>query len=172
MLNTMKMGMVGALTFVVMTGCGRAAQQPEPPAPATEGEDEDEVAMGYDSRPADQATGSVASYVPTESQKRVARVGDMLVGRIPGLEVQRLPNGDYTLRIRGPSTLIGGTADEEPLLVVDGTPVPKGSLSSTLSALQPRDIDRIDVLRDASTTAVYGMRGANGVIVITTKRPR
>jgi iron complex outermembrane receptor protein len=116
--------------------------------------------------------GAVTTFIPTAADARVARVGDMLIGRVPGLEVRRLPNGSYTLRIRGPRTLRGSVEDEEPLLVLDGTPMPKGSLSATLNTLAPHDIARIDVLRDASATGVYGSRGANGVIVITTKRPR
>ena len=56
--------------------------------------------------------------------------------------------------------------------MLDGTPVPKGMLSAALNTLAPHDIARIDVLRDASSTSIYGLRGANGVIVVTTKRPR
>lgn len=167
MSNILKTGMVGAFTAAVSFGCGGSGSQPaEAPEP------ENQVETGYSTQPREEATGSVTTFVPTEQQKRVARVGDMLFGRVPGLEVRRLPNGDYTLRVRGPGTLIGSGVDEEPLLVVDGTPVPKGSMSSMLSALQPRDVERIDVLKDASSTAVYGVRGANGVIVITTRRPR
>jgi TonB-dependent SusC/RagA subfamily outer membrane receptor len=114
--------------------------------------------------------GAVTTFIPTEADARVARVGDMLIGRVPGLEVRRLPNGSYTLRIRGPRTLRGSAQDEEPLLVVDGTPVPQGSLSAMLNSIAPHDVARIDVLRDASATSVYGLRGGNGVIVITTKR--
>lgn len=158
----MKTGIICVLAVAVMAGCGRA--RPEAPAP------EDEVAAGYGSQP--KAMGAVTTYIPTEADARVARVGDMLIGRVPGLEVRRLPNGSYTLRIRGPRTLRGSVADEEPLLVLDGTPLPKGSLSSMLNSLAPHDIARIDVLRDASVTSIYGSRGANGVIVITTKRPR
>ncbi len=155
----MKTGIICVLAVAVMGGCGTAGSQgPEAPAPG--------------SQPKTQTMGAVTTFIPTEADARVARVGDMLIGRVPGLEVRRLPNGSYSLRIRGPRTLMGSVADEEPLLVLDGTPLPRGSLSSTLNSLAPHDIARIDVLRDASTTSVYGSRGANGVIVITTKRPR
>ncbi len=161
----MKTGIICVLAVAVTAGCGRAGSQgPEAPAP------EDEVAAGYGSQP--KAMGAVTTYIPTEADARVARVGDMLIGRVAGLEVRRLPNGSYTLRIRGPRTLRGSVADEEPLLVLDGTPMPKGSLSAALNSIAPHDVARIDVLRDASATGVYGSRGANGVIVITTKRPR
>ena len=159
----MKIGIICSLAVAVMAGCGRAASPPrEAPAP------EDEPR----NRPMETTTGSVSTYVPTEADARVARLGDMLMGRVPGLEVRRLPNGNYTLRIRGPRTLRGSVADEEPLLVLDGTPVPSGSLSTVLNTLAPKDIARVDVLRDASSTSIYGLRGANGVVVVTTKRPR
>ena len=64
------------------------------------------------------------------------------------------------------------TVQEVFLHKVDGTPVPKGWLSSTLNTLSPHNIARIEVLRDASVTSIYGLRGANGVVLITTKLPR
>ncbi len=163
----MKTGIICVLAVAVMAGCGRAGSQvPEAPAP------DDEVAADDGSQSRTQPLGAVTTYIPTEAQARVARLGDMLIGRVPGLEVRRLANGGYTLRIRGPRTLRGSLADEEPLLVLDGTPVPKGMLSAALNTLAPHNIARIDVLRDASSTSIYGLRGANGVIVVTTKRPR
>ncbi len=163
----MKTGIISVLAVAVMAGCGQAGSQvPEAPAP------EDEVAAGDGSRPERQAMGAVTTFIPTEADARVSRVGDMLIGRVPGLEVRRLPNGSYSLRIRGPRTLRGSVEDEEPLLVVDGTPVPKGWLSSMLNTLSPHNIARIEILRDASVTSIYGLRGANGVVLITTKLPR
>ena len=153
----MKTGIICVFAVAVTAGCGQAGSQgPEAPAPGSQ----------------PKAMGAVTTYIPTEAHARVARVGDMLIGRVPGLEVLRLPNGSYSLRIRGPRTLRGSVADEEPLLVLDGTPLPRGSLSAALNTLSPHDIARIDVLRDVSATSIYGSRGANGVIVITTKRPR
>jgi len=163
----MKSGIICVLAVGLMVACGRAgSEEPEAPAP------EAEVAADSGAQSRNQPMGAVTTFVPTEADKRVARLGDMLIGRVPGLEVRRLGNGSYTLRIRGPRTLRGSVVDEEPLLVLDGTPIPKGSLSSTLNVLVPHDIARIDVLRDASSTSIYGLRGANGVIVVTTKRPR
>jgi len=86
--------------------------------------------------------------------------------------VVRLSGGSYTLRIRGPSSLRGTLAGEEPLLVIDDVPVSLGSLSNALAGIAPQDVARIDVLKDAGSTAIYGVRGANGVIIITTKRAR
>jgi len=114
-----------------------------------------------------QATGAVSTFNPTDEEKRVSRVEDMLIGRFPGLEVVRLANGNYTLRIRGPGSF---QANEEPLLVIDGTPIPPGQLGNALAGLSPHDIAQIDVLKDAGAAAIYGIRGGNGVIVITTNR--
>ena len=72
------------------------------------------------------------------------------------------PSSDQTIRIRGINSI---TADSEPLVVVDGF------IGGSLKALNPADIQSIEVLKDASATAVYGSRGANGVILVTTKTP-
>jgi TonB-dependent SusC/RagA subfamily outer membrane receptor len=90
----------------------------------------------------------------------------MLMDRFPGVEVRRTANGGVSIRIRGPASFYGNT---EPLLVVDGTPIVQGS--SGFSWLNPHDIATITVLKNPTDTAIYGLRGANGVIVITTMRP-
>jgi iron complex outermembrane receptor protein len=92
---------------------------------------------------------------------------EVWLNRVPGLEVLHLPNGDFTLRIHGPSSFSMGS---EPLIVLDGSPLPPGGLHGALGAIDPMDIAHIDVLKDAGSTAIYGSRGGNGVIVITTKR--
>ena len=113
----------------------------------------------------------MSSYIPTEADARIARVETMLQGHIPGLEV--IPQvGGFTLQIRGFKTLRQAGGDDEPLLVIDDITVPAGSLASALAGIAPHDVARIDVLKDAGATAVYGSRGANGVIIITTKRFR
>ena len=83
-----------------------------------------------------------------------------------------LRDGTYTLRIRGSHGLRGSITEDEPLLVIDDIPTLPGALGPVLASLAPSDIQRIDVLKDASATAVYGLRGGNGVIIITTKRAR
>src|SRR6266478_958782 len=111
------------------------------------------------------ASGAVSSYIPTEADARIARLETMLEGHIPGLEV--IPHGSgFTLRIRGFRTLRQRGGDDEPLLVIDDITVPAGSLGSALAGIAPHDVGRIDILKDAGTTAVYGSRGANGVIII------
>jgi TonB-dependent SusC/RagA subfamily outer membrane receptor len=153
---------VALLAACAPVGTQRAAV----PAP------DDEVSVGYGTRSRVLITGAVTSFTPTESDARVGRVEDLLVGRVPGLEVVHLANGRYTLRIRGARSLRGGAAQDEPLLVVDNVPATLGSLSSTLAGISPRDVARIDVLKDAGATSIYGVRGGNGVIIITTKRFR
>lgn len=120
----------------------------------------------------DYSTAAVTSIVPTEADARAPRVEMMLIGRVPGLQVFPAGNGNYTLSIRGRHGLRGNPVDDEPLLVIDGVPAPQGSVATTLGGIAPRDVARIDVLKDASATGLYGARGGNGVIVITTKRGR
>jgi TonB-dependent SusC/RagA subfamily outer membrane receptor len=112
-------------------------------------------------------TGAVTTVVPTESDARVTRVEELLLG-VPGLEVTRLASGNYRIRIRGHRSIRGNPTDDDPLVVIDGVPASSGP--AALADLSPRDVAQIDVLKDAGATGRYGSRGANGVIVITTKR--
>jgi TonB-dependent SusC/RagA subfamily outer membrane receptor len=90
----------------------------------------------------------------------------LLLARVPGLTVARAADGHAILHLRGETTIMG---DEEPLIVVNGLPLGP-SASGNLSAINPQDIESIQVLRDAATTSIYGIRGANGVILIRTKQ--
>ncbi len=90
----------------------------------------------------------------------------LLVTRIPGLSLSRAVDGHLVIHIRGTSTLVG---NEEPLFVVNGIPLDT-PIGGNLSSINPRDVESITVLRDAASTAMYGIRGANGVIVIKTKQ--
>jgi len=88
----------------------------------------------------------------------------LLQGKVAGLEVSRGsgdPNGSYTILLRGVSTAIG---NPQPLIVIDGIP------SLDLNTIDPNDIDAIDVLKDGSASAIYGTRGSNGVLLVTTKK--
>jgi TonB-dependent SusC/RagA subfamily outer membrane receptor len=118
---------------------------------------------------ADQ-TGAVTSLSDSAlGDLHVDSVEELLQGRVAGLQVVHLPNGDISLRIRGGNvSLLGEPA--EPLVVIDGMPVAPGQLTRALRSLNPRDIAGIEVLKDISSTSSYGMAGANGVILITTKR--
>ena len=96
----------------------------------------------------------------------VYQVEQLLAGRVPGVQVIRGAGGGFSLRIRGINTLYGGT---EPLYVVDGMPV-QTIPGRGLDWLNPSDIETIEILKDASSLSQYGVRGANGVVVITTRR--
>ncbi len=88
----------------------------------------------------------------------------LMAGRLPGVTVYRAPGGGVIVRMGGPTSFY---SDQSPLFVVDGVPV-EGS-RNTLSWLDPHEVESIQALRDPSQTAIYGVRGANGVIVIKTK---
>ena len=96
---------------------------------------------------------------------RVVRAEELLVGRFAGVEVIPLPGGGVSVRIRGATSVSLST---EPLYVVDGMPI-HAEPGGALKWLAPRDIAKIEVLKDIGSTAFYGVRGANGVILITTK---
>jgi TonB-dependent starch-binding outer membrane protein SusC len=125
------------------------------------------VQVGYAREWRGNVTGSVSSLSGEElDNQRVARVEELLQDRVAGLMITRRPNGSFTVRIRGGRSLIG---NDEPLVVIDGSPVSAQSVSLALSGLSPQNVERIDVLKDAGSTAAYGSRGANGVILITTR---
>jgi TonB-dependent SusC/RagA subfamily outer membrane receptor len=93
----------------------------------------------------------------------------VLQARAPGVVVGRSPEGNLTLRIRGGSSSLYG--NNAPLYIVDGVPFTPGS-DGGLSGINPYDIESIRVLKDAADITMYGVRGANGVIVIKTKKYR
>jgi len=152
------------LAVMFLAGCALTGP-PRTQAPAPE----DEVSVGYGTQPKGRVTGAVTSISPTDADGRVLRLVDVLEARVPGLEVIRLPGETYSLRIRGARSSGPNPTDDEPLLVIDDLPVPRGSLSATLAGLAVRDVARIDVLKDGAATSVYGFRGTGGVIIITTK---
>jgi iron complex outermembrane receptor protein len=92
---------------------------------------------------------------------------EALAGRVAGVTVTRTPDG-IAVRIRGASSIHGNT---EPLYVLDGIPIEPGP-GGSLSGISPYDIESISVLKNPADVAMYGVRGANGVIVIKTKKPR
>lgn len=94
-------------------------------------------------------------------------VENLLMARFPGVEVSRSRSGALMIRIRGTTTLLGSN---EPLYVLDGVPILSGP-DGGLTGINPYDIESIEVLKDPASTAMYGVRGANGVILIKTKRP-
>jgi len=142
------------------------------------------VVTGYGSQRRSDLTGSVASVKGNDISITPVPTFDVaLQGRAAGVSVVNTssePGGGSTIRIRGSNSISG---NNEPLIVLDGYPLPSGGEASTsgigsvrvvpsnpLSFINPNDIASIDVLKDAASTAIYGSRGANGVIVITTKK--
>jgi TonB-linked SusC/RagA family outer membrane protein len=131
------------------------------------------VVVGYGEQKAPTVTGAVG-VISGKSlvQTPVANVTQMLVGRTAGISsVQNSGEpglNTTTIRIRGVATLNG----QDPLVVIDGIQQPAEQPFTILNAMDPNEIDNISILKDASSTAVFGIRGANGVIIVTTKRGR
>ena len=126
---------------------------------------EEVVVVGYGTQRAEAVTGSVAS-ISGETLREVpaANISQALQGRLPGVQISQTssqPGATTQIRIRGTRSL---TASNDPLIVLDGIPFP-GSIGD----INPNDIQSVDILKDASATAIYGSRGANGVVLVTTK---
>lgn len=123
------------------------------------------VVVGYGTQKKSSITGSVSKLENTNlDENTVSRVDKALQGRIAGLQIQNVSSevGEAPqIRIRGLGSI---SASSDPLVVVDGFPVQNG-----LEFINPSTIESIEVLKDASSTAIYGSRGANGVIIVTTK---
>ena len=125
------------------------------------------VVVGYGVQRKSDLTGAVASVKAADALKNTptGNVSDALQGRMAGVSVlsgSGNPTEDNTIRVRGINSI---TAETGPLVVIDGF------IGGSLQSLNPSDIQSIEVLKDASATAVYGSRGANGVILVTTKKP-
>ena len=124
----------------------------------------DVVVIGYGTVRKKDLTGSVASVSSKElANVPVSTAAEAMQGKMAGVNVMTTegsPDAEITIRVRGGGSL---SQDNSPLYIVDGFPV------SSISDIAPSDIETIDVLKDASSTAIYGARGANGVIIITTK---
>ena len=136
----------------------------------------DVVVIGYGVVKKSDLTGSVTALKPDGKNKGVVvSAQDMLGGKIAGVNVTSgggTPGGGATIRIRGGSSLSGSN---DPLIVIDGVPMDNNGvkgLANSLSMVNPQDIESFNVLKDASATAIYGSRGSNGVIIITTKKGR
>jgi len=122
------------------------------------------VVVGYSPMRKSDFTGSISSVKSGELPVTVPTVGQALAGKVAGVEVRQAsgaPGDGVTLRVRGVNSL---TAGSTPLYVVDGYP------ASEDVYINPNDIESIDILKDAASAAIYGSRGASGVVLITTKR--
>ncbi|WP_339880510.1 TonB-dependent receptor [uncultured Algoriphagus sp.] len=132
------------------------------------------VVIGYGTTKRSDLTGSVGSVDAEALRERPASsLNQALAGRVSGVQVNNnsgRPGGRTTVRIRGFSSI---NSSNNPLYVIDGVQMPVGTLSQQTSAIDyinPNDIVSVEVLKDASSTAIYGSRGANGVILVTTKK--
>jgi TonB-dependent SusC/RagA subfamily outer membrane receptor len=149
--------------LMLLPGCSRTPSGAPTPAPG-------------DVRGSTGQTGATSSISGTVAdQQQTDDIAKMLEGRVAGLQVIRSKNGDISLRIRGNTPVTDPVTGQpygetEPLLVIDGLPVSSGSISMALRALDPHEIASIQVLKDVASTSGYGIRGANGVILITTKK--
>lgn len=147
---------------------------------------QDVVVIGYGTQSKRETTSSLSTVKGTQLQNKPSgSIEGLLQGLVPGLLVQNnsgMPGGRSNLQIRGLASF-SNTANSNvvstPLFIIDGVPLeqdvfnpsdPRQAITSVLSGFSPFDIESVDVLKDAAATAIYGSRGANGVIVINTKR--
>lgn len=140
---------------------------------------EEVVVVGYGTQKRRDLTGAVASLPENLLKQPVSSLDQTLKGGISGVQVTQTsgqPGGGVSIRIRGGASVQGGN---EPLYVIDGFPVynqaestgvGSGAPMNPLASINPADIEGIEVLKDAAATAIYGSRGANGVILVTTKK--
>ena len=142
---------LAVVTCLALLGCGGsgpsgAGTEPAPGAPA-------------EGRRAGAITSGNAHY---------DNVVEMLRGKAPGLQIVEVSPGEIQIRVRGLNQSMQG-GGQEPLVIIDGSPSGRPA-GMTLMGLNPDDVASIEVLKDVSSTSVYGTRGANGVILVTTKR--
>ena len=127
---------------------------------------EEIVVVGYGTRKKSHNTGAIAQVGGDEvAAIQANRVDDALAGKLAGVLIQNqdgAPGADPKIQIRAASSISG---DSDPLIVVDGFPI-----SGSLATVNPNDIESLEVLKDAASAAIYGSRGANGVILVTTKQ--
>lgn len=130
------------------------------------------VVVGYGTQDNRKITGAVTSLKSAAIESfPAATIEQSLAGKVPGvqfLQSSGQPGAGFSVRVRGVSSIAGGN---EPLYVVDGVPFFNNDVRgfNGLAAINPNDIESVDVLKDAASTAIYGSRGGNGVIMITTK---
>ncbi len=134
---------------------------------------EEVIVIGYGQVRKEDATGSVATVSSSDfNQGATSSPQDLILGKVPGVNIQTeggAPGSAAKIRIRGGSSM---SASNDPLIVIDGMPIDNRTIdgmSNVLSSINPNDIETFTILKDASSTAIYGSRASNGVILITTK---
>ncbi len=130
----------------------------------------DVVSIGYGTKKKTDLTGTVNTLGGDDIvASKATSASEAMQGRLQGVDVHRgsgKPGSDFTIEIRGVNTL---NASNSPLFVIDGVPM-ANNVNNPMNDINPADIERIDILKDASSTAIYGSRGANGVVIVTTKK--
>ena len=152
------------ITCVLVQGVLKACHQQLPPTlrPSSP----DSVNVGYGQQGREQVGHAVQSITADDiATIHVRRVEELLAGRFPGVMVLATPGGGWIVRVRNSGP------DRPPLYVVDGVPV-EVRADRGVDWLNPEEIERIDILRDPAETSMFGGRGANGVVVIRTKKRR
>lgn len=153
-MSAMRMEGLWLALAIAVAGCSQSGQPSTSSSPAT-------------SARGDQASANAATVGAAEIDKTPGEsIEKTLEGRVAGVVVSRSPEGGIAVRIRGATSLYG---NNEPLYVLDGLPIQPGP-GGSLSGINPNDIESIRVLKDAAEIAFYGSRGANGVIIIKTKK--
>ncbi len=162
LISDLRLGLIPPVAFILLaSGC-----QHQPPSTSPAPSAQDSIDVGYGTQAKHDVTGSISAVDGHDARRTTAtNIADLLDGRVAGLDVRRLPNGAVSIRIRGDRSLL---SSGEPLIVVDG--IPRTANDGVLQDLDPRDVASISVLKDAGSLAAYGSRGANGVILITTKK--
>ena len=135
----------------------------------------DVVVVGYGTQRKSDLTGSISSVSSKDFNEGLISSPEQLInGKVSGVQIMSnsgSPTGGSTIRIRGGASL---NASNDPLIVLDGVPLESGGISGNkgnfLSLVNPADIESMTILKDASSTAIYGSRASNGVIIITTKK--
>ncbi|WP_158826634.1 SusC/RagA family TonB-linked outer membrane protein [Mucilaginibacter lacusdianchii] len=162
--DSLKFAMIGFQTKSVVAGAGSYLNVSLIP---DQKQLKDVVVIGYGTSNKQDVTGSITSLKSEDFNQGVLTTpGELLQGKVPGLNVTQSgdPNQRPAVVLRGPSTIRDGA--QEPFYVIDGVP------GASIDLLAPADIESIDVLKDAASTAIYGSRAANGVIIVTTKRAK
>ncbi len=154
-------GLAAAAFLLAGAACASNPRHSEEAVPDT-------VQVGYGAMAREDITSAITS-LPADARGDVVQteMEQLIQGRVAGVEVLHNAAGKISLRIRGSSSVY---MSNEPLYIIDGMPVHADNFSDAVAGLTPQQVARIDILKDAAATAIYGTAGANGVVVITTKR--
>jgi TonB-dependent starch-binding outer membrane protein SusC len=150
---------VVALMLGTIAACHRQSGPPSRPSMGPE-----TVSDGYGEKARGESGGVESVSFEDGPPLQVSRVEELIEARFPGVEVRRTADGNYSVIVRGIGSFM---SSEQPLYVIDGTPY-----QGSLGWLAPSDVVRIALLKNPTETSIYGVRGSNGVFVISTKRKR